>query len=273
MFQSFCCGLIQPPALSLRTMKVLFLILFAIVQIFGQSYSLSGIVHEVYSQSPLPDIEVCITDYLDTNYTIAVLSNENGAFELALTIVSIDELIKPDGFGLGQNYPQPFNPSTTIPFSVIEVGDYSLQAFDILGREVASVNQVLDPGPYAVRFKAASAGLYFIRLVGLGVQDVIKVTALDGSRESRFFSSSSNHKTSQNSIHKSTIDNPRNFWVEIFGENVQPYSETISLEEGANLRDFEVTLSDYDPFFIGNPGDISFNEGETGQLDLTPLYI
>ena len=75
----------------------------------------------------------------------------------------------PLGTKLQQNYPNPFNPSTTIHFSVGTYGHTSLQMFDVLGREVATlVNEVLEPGSYERIFDGTglASGVYFYRLAG-----------------------------------------------------------------------------------------------------------
>ncbi len=78
------------------------------------------------------------------------------------------------GFKLQQNYPNPFNPTTTIQFS-ISVGTYcntSIQLFDILGREVATlVNEVKQPGRYTVTWDASklASGMYLVRMTAVPV--------------------------------------------------------------------------------------------------------
>lgn len=74
---------------------------------------------------------------------------------------------QPAVFALYHNYPNPFNPSTTIRFSVPHTGYVTLKIFNILGREVA----ILMDGPVAagtheLRWNAArfSSGLYYYRL-------------------------------------------------------------------------------------------------------------
>ncbi len=68
---------------------------------------------------------------------------------------------------LSQNYPNPFNPTTTIKFTVPDVGtsrDLSLRVYDVLGREVNTlVNEQKPPGNYSVIFDASdlSSGIYF----------------------------------------------------------------------------------------------------------------
>lgn len=65
------------------------------------------------------------------------------------------------------NYPNPFNPTTTISFSLPEKNHVSLKIFDILGREIVEiVNEVKDEGTYSVNFDAShlSSGFYIYTL-------------------------------------------------------------------------------------------------------------
>jgi hypothetical protein len=64
-------------------------------------------------------------------------------------------------------YPNPFNPTTTISFSLPETGYTSLKVYDILGNEVADlVNEVKDAGIYKVQFDGSnlSSGVYVYQL-------------------------------------------------------------------------------------------------------------
>ena len=70
-------------------------------------------------------------------------------------------------FALHQNFPNPFNPSTTISFDVAEAGHVSLSVYDLNGREVATlVNRNLAANSYTVSFDATAlpSGTYFYRL-------------------------------------------------------------------------------------------------------------
>ena len=61
----------------------------------------------------------------------------------------------PNEFSLQQNYQNPFNPSTTIEFSVPKLTFITLKIFDILGNEVATlVNENKETGSYLVKFDA-----------------------------------------------------------------------------------------------------------------------
>ncbi|MBU1637320.1 T9SS type A sorting domain-containing protein [bacterium] len=75
---------------------------------------------------------------------------------------------------VAKNYPNPFNPVTTIEFSIPTAGQVELAVYDITGREVASlVNGNLSAGIHAVDWNGVSAptGIYFYRL-SYGTQQI-----------------------------------------------------------------------------------------------------
>ena len=68
---------------------------------------------------------------------------------------------------LEQNYPNPFNPGTTIEYRVPTAGHVRLAVYDVLGREVALLqNDVLPAGLYVSAFNGAgfASGVYIYRL-------------------------------------------------------------------------------------------------------------
>jgi hypothetical protein len=79
---------------------------------------------------------------------------------------------KPLGFYLKQNFPNPFNPSTKIKFTIPqdlnrETQDVKLVVYDVLGNEIATlVNEEKPSGSYSVELNATSlpSGIYFYRL-------------------------------------------------------------------------------------------------------------
>ena len=75
--------------------------------------------------------------------------------------------VVPEKFELHQNFPNPFNPTTTIRFDVRTSGNVSLKVFDVLGREVAVLaDEYLRAGSYERVFDASnlSSGVYFYTL-------------------------------------------------------------------------------------------------------------
>lgn len=105
-------------------------------------------------------------------YLFAGSSFNGGAWKRSLSdfgITNIDESsnLKPDEFSLSQNYPNPFNPSTTIIYNIMEDGFISLKVYDILGREVVTLeNGFKNRGNYKVNFNALNltSGTYIYEL-------------------------------------------------------------------------------------------------------------
>lgn len=97
---------------------------------------------------------------------------ENGGielfFEAVISVVSsvsieTDETQIPSEVILSANYPNPFNPSTIVPFSMPEAGAVKLDVYDATGRKVQTlVDQVMSAGRHQVSVDASSwaSGVY-----------------------------------------------------------------------------------------------------------------
>ena len=101
---------------------------------------------------------------LDEGYLLAV----NG-------VSSINELDNnPENFSLSQNFPNPFNPSTSIQYSISSRQFVQLKVYDVLGNEITTlVNEEKPEGMYNVQFtmnnlpagrQGLSSGIYFYQL-------------------------------------------------------------------------------------------------------------
>ncbi|MDD8016927.1 MAG: T9SS type A sorting domain-containing protein [Bacteroidota bacterium] len=70
-------------------------------------------------------------------------------------------------FGLQQNFPNPFNPSTIINYQLPITSYVTLKVYDLLGREVATlVNEMKEAGYHTFQFHGAdlASGIYFYQL-------------------------------------------------------------------------------------------------------------
>lgn len=87
----------------------------------------------------------------------------------------------PKNYKLMQNFPNPFNPTTIINYSVPKFGKVQLEVFDQLGRKLKTlVNKEQDGGSYQVEFNAfhLSSGVYYYRLAAENFTDVKKMIIL-----------------------------------------------------------------------------------------------
>lgn len=74
---------------------------------------------------------------------------------------------KPAGYELGQNFPNPFNPVTTIEYRLPKKSDIKINVFDITGRKVATLmNSSQGAGNHRVKWYAESyaSGMYLYRM-------------------------------------------------------------------------------------------------------------
>ncbi len=109
----------------------------------------------------------------------SVEGDDGGAFVFlnqgvpAVTAIAAETAATPSAFVLGANYPNPFNPGTTIPFAVpAEAGDVDLTIYNVLGQPVRQVwNGPLAAGEHRLAWdgrdaqgKSVAAGVYLYRL-------------------------------------------------------------------------------------------------------------
>jgi len=82
-------------------------------------------------------------------------------------LTGIEQPVNIKVYDLSNNYPNPFNPTTTISYSVPEIGFVTLIVYDVLGNMVVIlVNEEKSSGIYEIKWDAsyASSGIYFYRL-------------------------------------------------------------------------------------------------------------
>jgi len=83
------------------------------------------------------------------------------------TTVGVNDFSVPLNFILNQNYPNPFNPSTNIQYAIGSRQFVTIEVYDLLGREVATlVNEEKPAGNYEVKFNGSTfpGGIYFYQL-------------------------------------------------------------------------------------------------------------
>ncbi len=87
----------------------------------------------------------------------------------------------PAEYALGQNHPNPFNPVTTIKFSLPEAERVELLIFDIQGRRVATLaDEEFAAGEHQLRWDASgeASGVYFYRISAGELQETRRMILL-----------------------------------------------------------------------------------------------
>jgi len=92
--------------------------------------------------------------------------------ELRVSLVGIeDEPLLPMIYAISANYPNPFNPSTTMDFQLPQISNVQLVIFNVLGQKVRTlVNEQMAPGRYKAIWDArndagqsVASGIYIYR--------------------------------------------------------------------------------------------------------------
>lgn len=118
-----------------------------------------------YPKDTIVYIESTSFDIFDTTtqiYTQGFQQSSCGGFDAV-----VEDRKMPSGFSLDINYPNPFNPTTTIKYQLPVRSHVMLSVFDLLGREVARLlDEVEEPGDKIVTFdgKGLASGVYYYRL-------------------------------------------------------------------------------------------------------------
>jgi len=118
-----------------------------------------------YSQTSFGEIRYRFPIQVGGAYTIvSSLQGTSGAQYESRQQWSVPESAD---FRIGHNYPNPFNPATTIPFLLLEDGQVGVTAYDILGRKVLSVpERFYAAGNQTMKldFAGMASGMYILKL-------------------------------------------------------------------------------------------------------------
>jgi FlgD Ig-like domain len=122
-----------------------------------QVLSFSGTDSMVVTLSAIPSVEITV-NYID------------------VVGIEAEDDLTPDDYALLQNFPNPFNPSTSIKFKVPETSNVTLRIYDMLGQEVRTLfNGEVQSGTYTVNWDGLnnsgvqmSSGNYVYRMIANG---------------------------------------------------------------------------------------------------------
>jgi hypothetical protein len=92
----------------------------------------------------------------------------NSVYRIRVTTTDVQKhgSVIPETFELYSNYPNPFNPTTTIRYTVPVRSEIILEVYNALGQKIATLRRgELEPGSYDTVWNAdAATGIYFCRI-------------------------------------------------------------------------------------------------------------
>jgi len=82
--------------------------------------------------------------------------------------LDVELIMFPEEFGIKRIFPNPFNPTTQVEYSITEYSQVIIRVFDVQGREVTQLmNDFISPGQYHLSWNASeyASGMYFIEML------------------------------------------------------------------------------------------------------------
>ncbi len=110
---------------------------------------------------------VTITDAATTNFVVCADAVRFVSYDPVTNVRGDGKYPVPGQWRVEQNFPNPFNPETTIRFLIPSAGHVTLAVYDLLGRKIDTIiDHTLSAGGHSVRWNGArfASGIYFYRL-------------------------------------------------------------------------------------------------------------
>ena len=164
-------------------MKKLFLLCFVLFNLLFISDCISqtvqGNVTDPFTKKGIPNITVTIGK-------VSATTDSLGHYKIdEITSVGSDsqskDIVIPQEYSLSQNFPNPFNATTIINFSLKKPEFVIIKIYDIIGNELTTLLKENKPaGKYSIVFNAVnlSSGVYFYSINTSGYSAIRKMVLL-----------------------------------------------------------------------------------------------
>jgi hypothetical protein len=127
----------------------------------------SGAIIEVSTDSPINDTEVCFDNIVLADPTGAEVEARSECITFSHELDN-DQVEVPQDYSISKIYPNPFNPSTTIEWTMKEFGSHRLDVYNTNGQLIEVISQgYSSPGYKQSTWDASNhaSGIYIVRLI------------------------------------------------------------------------------------------------------------
>ena len=140
------------------------------------------------SGEPVADAQVRLFDLTDLRQGAVARAQTDGTGYFALPLAALRGSALPEGFALGPNYPNPFNPSTIIPYQLAASSEVRLEVFNLLGQRIATLVDGVRPAGFHTATwhatdaagRAVGAGVYIYRMTVGAASQTGRMVLIDG---------------------------------------------------------------------------------------------
>ena len=134
------------------------------------------------------DAQVRLFDMSDLRQGAIARATTDGTGYFALPLAALGGHALPQGFALGPNYPNPFNPSTIIPYQLAVLSEVRLEVFNLLGQRLATLVDGARPAGFHTATwnatdgagRAVGAGVYIYRMTVGAASQTGRMVLVDG---------------------------------------------------------------------------------------------
>ena len=140
------------------------------------------------SGEAVADAQVQVFDLTDLQRGAVAQAMTDGTGFFALSLAAVPGLALPARFELGANYPNPFNPSTLIPYQLAASSHVRLEVFNLLGQRIATLVEGEQPAGFHTATwqatdaagRAVGAGVYLYRMTVGEAHQTGRMVLVDG---------------------------------------------------------------------------------------------
>ena len=258
--------------------------------VFGISASAEPLLEgrvRLESGEPVADAQVQLFDLSDLRQGAIARAMTDGAGYFALPLAALGGRVLPARFALGPNYPNPFNPSTIIPYQLAASSEVRLEVFNLLGQHIATLVDGERPAGFHTATwhavdaagRAVGAGVYIYRMT-VGVErQTGRMVLVDG--QAGLAAGSASVMPGVSGVGGANGEGAQEYGLVVSGRGLVPYVDSsfrvetgmapveLVVSEGPHSAGKAVDFDDFFDFFNNQQEEEDETEEEAAETDST----